>query len=77
MLAWLKSKKRYKVFVRTNLIEVAFYNGDIELRPAGELRKWLVENNAEYQAMYNEANGERWLQFKDQQLAIYCKMVFG
>ena len=78
MWFWPWKKKWYKVTLREDAINVRNYSGDFEVYMSVALAEFIRDNdNCQHALHYDERTGDRWIEFKDKQMATICRLTLG
>ncbi len=79
-MSWLNIFRRpdpLKVFLATDAIKVEWWGNEINLVPSAELKLWLMDYSGQYKLSYDKTTGKRWVEFKDKNVAIMCRLAFA
>lgn len=69
--------KPTQVCVAARHLKLVQFNGDYEVWPSDELTEFLEDHKGKYTIQYDERIGKRWIDFKDRQTAVLCRLTFG
>lgn len=66
-----------KVFLAIDVIKVEWWANEVNLVPSQDLKLWLSDYPGQYKFGYDKSNGKRWVEFKDKNVAMMCRLTFA